>query len=133
MSKRMMTDITRSLLWILMLGTFPRIEAGEALHEMLHGICIPDCIRRWSADDYCPKPFPCLGSRLEATCDDYRAKAAPCPIAVRQFECDDYCPKAWPHPICPPVGPGPTFFLSRQPWSMAAAGPPAVAGDATQP
>ena len=134
MRKIMMTAMQRSLRWILVLGVVSRVEAGETLHEMWHGICIPDCIRRWSADDYCPKPYPCPGPRIDFGCDDYRAKAAPCPIPVRRFECDDYCPKAWPHLICPPSGPGRYFFLSKQPWSMAAAGPAAMqAGVAQQP
>jgi hypothetical protein len=54
-----------------------------------------------AADGYCQKPFGtkacwpnCVG---KYTCDDYVPKCEPCPKPVKCFTCDDYCR------ICPPL------------------------------
>ncbi len=77
-------------------------KAQENLHELKHGFCIPDCIRKWCCDDYCPKPIPCPVNLKCFGCDCYQAKCAPCPVGVKCFRCDDYCPKPLPCIFCPP-------------------------------
>jgi hypothetical protein len=65
-------------------------------------IRIPDCIRKWCCDDYCPKPLPCPVPVQCFSSDCYRAKLLPCPVAVKRFSCDDYCLKPFPSICCPP-------------------------------
>ena len=77
------------------------LVARESGYELLHGIHVPDCIRKRCCDDYCPKPPPCPVKVEQFCCDDYCPKPLPCPVKAGKFCCDDYCPKAFPCIICP--------------------------------
>ena len=78
------------------------ITAQDTFPELKHGLCIPDCIRKWCYDDYCPKPIPCPIDVKCFGCDCYQPKRLPCPIDVNCFRCDDYGCKPFPHLCCPP-------------------------------
>lgn len=64
--------------------------------------CVPDCIRKYCCDDYCPKKEPCVCAPLCFRCDDYCPKRLPCVCAPLSYRCDDYCPKCLPKVCCAP-------------------------------
>ena len=76
-------------------------KAQDTLHDMKHGICIPDCIKEWCCDDYCSKPVPCPVPVKCFGYDCYHPKQLPCPAYVKCFRCDDYCRKPLPSVCCP--------------------------------
>ena len=75
--------------------------------------CIPDCVKKWCCDDYCPKPEPCVRPVTCFTCPDYCPKPEPCVCPVTCFCCPDYCPKPLPCLSCCPPTPGLTCGWPR--------------------
>lgn len=94
-------------------------RAQNPFHRLHDSICIPDCIRKWCCDDYCPKPFPCPVDVKCFLCDDYDPKRQPCPIDVNRFGCDDYCPKPFSFHCCPSSRELKCAPQQRFPWRAA--------------
>jgi hypothetical protein len=95
----------QSVLTATLLATFVTSSVAAAAdfgHELLHGVCVPDCVRKRCCDDYHAKPLTPVRCLNACCCDDYCSKPLPCPARVKRFCCDDYCPKKSPCIICPP-------------------------------
>lgn len=95
--------VTRRLLMLslLFMVVAPARSFADQWYDMLHGVCVPDCIRQRCCDDYCPKPAPATRCQHGYSCNDYCAKPLPCARYTRCFLCDDYCPKSHPCRFCP--------------------------------
>lgn len=74
----------------------PTTKGQDVVHDLKNGICIPDCIKKWCRDDYCPKPVPCPVPVKCFGCSCYHPKKLPSITCVKCFRCDDYCPKPLP-------------------------------------
>lgn len=94
--------VLSALLFAVFCASSPALFAAEFCRELLHGVCVPDCIPNRCCDDYCAKPMPVVCRVQRFCCDDYCAKPSLCPVYVKQFHCDDFCPKTRPYLFCPP-------------------------------
>ncbi len=86
---------------MLMLLCATSVQASNYREGLIQGkTCVPDCVRDYCCDDYCPKHVPCLHGIKTKCCDDYCEKPTPC-IRRACIVCDDYRPKCQPQVPCP--------------------------------
>jgi hypothetical protein len=79
----------------IFLGLVTHATAGESYYQKLFGgkACWPDCVGKYTCDDYVPKCLPCAKPIGCFTGDDYCRKCLPLPRPAQCFSCDDYCRK----------------------------------------
>ena len=88
---------------LFILGVHTTSFAVDLFDSHRHKSCVPDCIRKYCCDDYCPKAEPWVCAPLRFCCDDYCAKQQPRICAPLNFCCDDYCSKCPPSLCCSPL------------------------------
>ena len=79
----------------LFLGLATNAVAGDSFLPKLLASkgCWPECVGKYTCDDYLPKCAPCPKPVRCFTCDDYGRKCLPGARPVPCFTCDDYCRK----------------------------------------